>query len=114
MFIRSASIGLFLLLAACGLGRAMPYCMSEPPTIRQQVGDADLIVCGTLSDANMTGDGTTELKVEAVLKDGGFLKGRKAISLPRYGRFDPNKPNKYIVFCQVFKGTIDPYRGETF
>jgi hypothetical protein len=95
---------------------ACPFCGQAGQTLTQEVNDANMIVFGTLSDAKRDpdefGKGTTEMKVEMVVKDDPFLKGRKTITLPRYIPLDPKNPTKYLVFCNVFKDQLDPYRGE--
>src|SRR5207249_2297999 len=56
------------------------------------------------------GSGTTDLEIDAVIKDHAFLKNKKLITLPRY--LPPeDKKYKFLVFCDVFKDKLDPYRG---
>jgi hypothetical protein len=52
--------------------------------------------------------GTTEFEIKEVLKDHEILKKRNVVTLPRYL---PNQQNEWVVFCDVYKGLIDPYRG---
>ena len=98
--------------------QACPFCPTAGQTLTQEVNQANMIVFGTLSDAKRdsknefgTG-GTTTMTVEIVVKDHEFLKGRKTITLPRYVPADPKTPSKYLVFCDIVKGEIEPYRGE--
>ncbi|HEX3149354.1 MAG TPA: hypothetical protein VHR66_14870, partial [Gemmataceae bacterium] len=81
-----------------------------------EVNQAHLIVFGTLSNAQRDpeqfGKGTTDLDIEMVVKDNEFLKGKKKITLPRYVPADPKKESKHLIFCEIYKGEIDPYRGE--
>lgn len=94
---------------------ACPFC-TPGQTLLGEVNQADLIVFGTLSNAkrdpNDFSKGTTEMTIELIVKDHEFLKGKKSITLPRYVPNDPKKESKYLVFCEIYKGQLDPYRGE--
>ncbi len=115
-------LGSFLLVALVGsalvsqAANACPFCGQAGQTLTQEVNDANMIVFGSLSnpkrDPDEFGKGTTEMTVEMVVKDDPFLKGRKTITLPRYIPQDPKNPSKYLVFCNIFKDQLDPYRGE--
>ncbi len=91
-------------LAAC------PFCDSvSTPTILEDFREADLIVLGRLEKAQLKDfAGTTDLVIEAVLKDHAFLKDKKTITLPMYIQ---RTEFKFLVFCHVYKGNLDPYRG---
>ena len=108
-----ASLALF---AAPALASACPFCASAGQTLLGEVNQAQLIVFGTMTNAkrdpNEFGKGTTDLEIEVVVKDNEFLKGRKKITLPRYVPSDPKNKTKHLVFCEIYKGEIDPYRGE--
>jgi hypothetical protein len=84
-------------------------------TLRQEVGQAKLVLYGTLANPRLNpgalAGGTTDLVIERVLKDDPFLAGRNRIELPRYVPVDPKNPPKFLVFCDVFNGKLDPYRG---
>ena len=96
--------------------KACPFCTSQGQTLSGEVSQANLIIFGTLSNAkrdpNEFGKGTTDMDIDVVVKDHDILKGRKQITLPRYVPPDPKNPTKYLVFCEVYKGQLDPYRGE--
>jgi hypothetical protein len=95
---------------------ACPFCPSAGQTLLGEVNQAHMIVFGTLSNAqrdpNEFGKGTTDLDIEVVVKDHDFLKGKKKITLPRYVPPDPTKKTKHLIFCEIYKGELDPYRGE--
>jgi hypothetical protein len=96
---------------------ACPFCGTGGQTLATEVSQANLIVFGTLSNAkrdpNEFGKGTTDMKVDIVVKDkDNYLNGKNAITLPKYVPPDPKNPSKFLVFCEVFKGNLDPYRGE--
>jgi hypothetical protein len=115
-----------LLLAACAAAGllvalpapapACPFCPSAGQTLLGEVNQAHLIVFGTLSNAqrdpNEFGKGTTDLDIEVVVKDHEYLKGKKKITLPRYVPPDPKNKSKHLIFCEIYKGELDPYRGE--
>jgi hypothetical protein len=93
--------------------RFYPY---TAPTLRQEFNQAKLVLYGTLANARMKpggdfGEGTTDLHIEAIVKDHPILNGRKVLSLPRYVPDAQKASPKYLVFCDVVKGQIDPYRG---
>lgn len=113
----------FPLAVACALllvPAPAPSCSLCPgsqqaPTLRQEAlqPTARLILVGTLENARLLpgGNGTTELHITDVVRKDDFLAGRKVIDLPRYQPADPKNPPQYLVFCDIFKDKIDPYRG---
>ncbi len=109
------TVALFTALAFATWGVACPFC-TPGQTLLGEVGQADLIVFGTLSNAKRDPDdfskGTTELAIELVVKDHDFLKGKTTITLPRYVPSDPKAKSKHLIFCEMYKGQLDPYRGE--
>jgi hypothetical protein len=85
-------------------------------TLTNEINQASMVLYGTLENATastaMDGDGTTDLKIDAVIKKHDILAGRKTVTLAKY--IPPReKGEKYLIFCDVFKGKIDPYRGFT-
>ncbi len=104
------------LVAATTQAVCCPFCSTQGRTLSAEVDQANFIVFGTLSNAkrdpNEFGKGTTDLQVDLVVKDHEFLKGKKMITLPRYVPPDPKNPRKFLVFCEIYKGELDPYRGE--
>ena len=110
------AIGLIIVGPGAATLQACPFCPSAGQTLTQEVNQANLIVFGTLSNAKRDptefGKGTTDLTIEMVVKDHDIVNGQKTIVLPRYVPPDPKAPTKYLVFCEVFKGQLDPYRGE--
>lgn len=96
-----------------------PFCSSSGTTLTQDANSAGLVLYGVPTNAKLdprdVNQGTTELKIEVVIKSHDILAGRKVITLPRYiPQLDPAKPMKYLVFCDVYKGELDPYRGTPF
>jgi hypothetical protein len=96
------------------LAQACPFCSMQGQTLIGDVNQASMVLYGSFSngkpDPNDLGQGTTDFQVDAVVKSHEILAGRKALTLPRY--VPPSDKNtKFLVFCDVFKGKIDPYRG---
>jgi hypothetical protein len=118
MFRRLFPLGLTLLAwaGAAEALRACPFCTMQGQTLTTEVGQASMVLYGTLQNANLNPnagatEGTTDLAVEAVIKDNDARGGKKVITLNRYVPTDPKSKDKFLVFCDVFKGKIDPYRG---
>lgn len=107
---------LAVLIALPAASVACPFCPSAGQTLLGEVNQAHLIVYGTLSNAqrdpNEFGKGTTDLDIEVIVKDNEVLKNKKKITLPRYVPPDPKNKTKHLIFCEVYKGELDPYRGE--
>jgi len=109
-----------VLLALAGLGlltgpsAACPFCTMQGKTLLQEMDDASMVLYGTLTSGNEKAE-TTDFAIDLVVKDDpkvGAAK-KKTITLSRY--IDPaspdGKPYKYLIFCDIFKGKIDAYRG---
>lgn len=111
-----------LLLLNAGSIRACSLCnltgLKEQRTIREDLEQAKLILYGPASnprftDANL-GTGVTDLHVLRVLKDTGALGKQKTIQLDRYiPVLDDKNPPRFVIFCDVVDGKLDPYRGRT-
>jgi hypothetical protein len=82
-------------------------------TFRQEAGQASarMILVGTVTKSDFT-RGTSEFRIESVLRSDAALGDKKTIELPRpVPILDPKDPPKFLVFCDVFKDKLDPYRG---
>jgi len=95
---------------------ACPFCSMQGETLTNQVGQASMVLYGTLQNAKLggggdLGDGTTDLLIENVVKDHEARKGNKVITLTRYIDVGKDSKYKFLVFCDIFKDKIDPYRG---
>ena len=97
---------------ACGC----PFCSMQGQTLTGEVNQASLVLFGTLTNARLNlgaggfEQGSTDLQIEAVIKKHEILGDKKIITLPRYLPTDKNT-TKFLIFCDVFKGKIDPLRG---
>jgi hypothetical protein len=97
-------------LAAC------PFCSMQGQTLVGDINAASMVLYGTFTNAQLNGSGegggTTDLAIEAVIKKHEILGDQKKITLPRYiPPAEKGAKVKFLVFCDVFKGAIDPYRG---
>jgi hypothetical protein len=103
----------FLLFQSTAL--ACPFCSTTGKTFGDEAKLAQVILYGTLKnpvrDGKEFGKGTTEMEIETVIKDADFIKDKRKITLPRYVPSDPANPTKYLVFCEIYKNELDPYRG---
>ena len=100
-------LSLFATMILTGSIYACPFCASSGQTLSSEVDQADFIVMGDLtnpqSDAGDITRGTTDLKIETVVKPHPYLAGRKMIVLPRYIPVDSKQgPTRYLVFCTLY------------
>src|SRR6266850_7470325 len=110
-----AVLGL-LLVAWLGTAEAStgcPFCMEERgPTLMGDFEQAAMVLVGSFKNPRAGAgfeEGTTDFVIERALKTNDLIKDKKIITLPRY----INQPkNKFLIFCEVYKKNVDPYRGE--
>jgi hypothetical protein len=95
---------------------ACPFCNAQGQTLTADAAQASMILFGRLTNARLDpkdfNAGATDLVIEKVVKPHEILAGRKQVTLPRYIPQEKENQYKYLVFCDVFKGAVDPYRGE--
>ncbi len=108
-------LGALMWVGWTGPALACPFCSMQGQTLTGDVNQASMVLFGTLANARLNpnggfGQGATDLKIEEVLKKNAILGDKKVITLPRYVPTDNNK-TKFLIFCDVFQGKIDPYRG---
>src|SRR5207244_3570202 len=101
-------------LAAPAPARCCPFCGAQGPTLTQEVNNASMVLYGTFKNARAgnPGDfagGTTDLVIEKVIKPHKIIENKNQITLDKYVPTVGN--TKFVIFCDVFKGKIDPYRG---
>jgi hypothetical protein len=111
------------LLLAAAPARPCSLCMSgggQAATYRQDAAQSRLILYGAVTGSRLlpadgagdNGKGVSDFQIKAVLKDDPWLGKKTALELPRYVPVsDPNDPPKYLLFCDVFKGKLDVFRG---
>lgn len=116
----SLVIALAALVPLVSLADACPFCGVQGPTLTGEVAQAKLVLYGELTNAKeqANGDGTTDLVVETVIKneltgksDDPLAGNNKTVRLDRYmNPLGEGGKYRYLVYCDVFRGKIDPYR----
>ncbi len=100
--------------------RACSLCgaaLRQAPTFRQEAAleTARVILIGTAENPRLGlggSTGTTDLRITDVLRSDPALEGKKVITVERYLPIsDPKNPPRFLVFCDIFKGKFDPFRG---
>ena len=80
------------------------------------MNQAHLIVFGTLRTPSATRTSSARARPTWTSRwwsrTTSSCKGKKTITLPRYVPPDPKNKTKYLIFCEIYKGELDPYRGE--
>jgi hypothetical protein len=104
-----------MLVASVGLAWC-PFCTMSGQTLTDDVNQASMVLYGTLANARLDpngdfGGGMTDLNIEAIVKKHEVLGDGKKLTLPRYVPTDKDSKVKFLIFCDVFKGKIDPYKG---
>ena len=113
-----ALAGGLLLGPFVSVGPACPFCSNMGKTLAENIGEAGLVVSGTLSNAKLIPDapvgqpdGSTDFAIDVVVKSHPLIAGKKKIQLPRYIPAAAKGSVDYLVFAEVIDGRIDPYRG---
>jgi hypothetical protein len=105
-------------------GNACPFCNAEGQTLTKEINLASLVIFGRIHETrggvDFSIEGWTDFIVEKVIKRHDILDkelkkpadlgGKEVVRLARYLPPDEKKQYKLVVFCDVFKGKIDPYR----
>ncbi len=105
-----------ILLVGLSYSQACSLCgakLQQAPTFRQEAAldTARVIVIGTAENAQLT-TRTTDLRITDVLRSAPELKDKKVITVKRYlPAADAKNPPRYLVFCDIFRGEFDPFRG---
>src|SRR5437879_1433047 len=94
---------------ACGFSESAAFIR----TIREDAAEAEMIMVVKLANAREgPGEGSTDLVISRILRGRRLLAGKKVISHSRYISIDdPKKPPQFLVFAEMYKGKIDPYKG---
>lgn len=99
-----------------GTAPACDLCTAAGQPLSWEINGAKLVVFGNVANARLGPDGingTTELKIDALIKAEPRYKDLKSITIPKYVPTDP-KVKGYLVFLDAPKGQLDPYRGMPF
>jgi hypothetical protein len=118
LFRRFVAVGLLAAgWAAAGTAMACPFCASsQGPSLTGEAGQAVMVLYGNLTDVKDPATRepkATDLHVEATVKMNKAFEGQKVITLARWVPLpegDARDTYRYLVFCDVFKGKVDPYR----
>jgi hypothetical protein len=109
----AALAGILFALAPRTGAACCPFCNANSQTLTKDAEQSVMVLFGTLANAkldeNDPSTGTTELKIESIIKPHDSVKDKKVLVLPRY--IPPEKDTKFLVFCDFYQGKIDPYRG---
>jgi len=91
-----------------------PFCgeSEKGPTLVLQIEEAQMVLYGRFEKARLTNtgldQGESDFGIERVLKSHDMIKGKKTLTLPRYVT---DTKSKFLIFCDVYQGKIDPYKG---
>ena len=97
-------------IAACDI---CPGGNAEP--LSRSLQQTPIVIFGSITDAQLATDGirgTSEFKIEAVLKDSDKLKNTKTITIYKY--VQPHPQIKYLAFADLVGNQVDVYRSLQF
>ncbi|MFO0930064.1 MAG: hypothetical protein U0736_24075 [Gemmataceae bacterium] len=110
----AAALGLMaaVWLTTTSTSTACPFCNAmQGKTFTGEVNDAAMVLYGRLTSANEKKE-TTEIEIEDVLKDNAVRANQKRMTLHRYVDLSlTTDKDRFLVFCDLYKGKIEPYRG---
>jgi hypothetical protein len=109
---RRLLIALIIGLSSPGLLPACVLCSSQGNPLTKEIGEAKLVIFGAITSAHPDPDGikgTSEFKVDALIKGDKTLIKNGTVTLPRY--VPPTPGVKYLLFLDLSNGQIDPYRN---
>jgi hypothetical protein len=95
-----------------------PLNLIPPPSWRQETQNAKFVFVGKLVASqkppeNGKGTGSSEFLIEEIITGPAAPQLKNRLVLPRYIPIESKESTKrYLVFCDVEKGILDPYRGE--
>jgi len=88
-------------------------------TLREELEQAKVVLYGTIANPQFNrkpgappGSGTTEFHVLRAILDDPARGGRGTVEVAKYLPVpDPANPPKFVLFCSVKNGQLDPYHG---
>src|SRR5262249_7654677 len=110
---RTLLLGLVLSLFTVQHGQACSWLNQGPGlTIREGAGSAKAILIGSITNPRPLTEiyGETDFHIECVIRDHALVKGKAKLVIPRY-LAEAKKKTQYVLFCDVAKGRLGPYRG---
>jgi hypothetical protein len=89
---------------------ACPFCVERGPTMIGDYQRASMVLFGKFTKPRFAanGEGISDFAIEAALKKDAILGDKKSLTLPCYVS---ETRSKFLLFCNVYKGGVDPYRG---
>jgi hypothetical protein len=97
---------------------ACPFCGMQGQTLTQEVDQAALVLYGKMKNARLANPGleggVTDLVLDpahGVIKPHPWVADKKVVAIPRYIPTGKEEGVPFLVFCDVFRGKLDPYRG---
>lgn len=99
---------------ACTLCNPSGINTPNTATLRQDLATSKLVLFGTLANPKLNAGangGTVDLQIDQVLKSDPAFANKRTVQLTKYVPVDPKNPPKYLVFCEVNKDKLDPYRA---
>ncbi len=104
-------LGMAALVAVPAPGPACPFCGVQGKTLTQEVDQAAMVLYGKLVNPNETSE-TTDIQIEQIIKDNPVRGKRKTLTLAKLVDVGvATDRDRFLVFCDLFNGKIDPYRG---
>jgi hypothetical protein len=102
--------------------RPCSWCLSQvqTATYRQDAAQSRLILFGAVTDSRLlaangvadAGRGVSTFQIKTVLKSDPWLGKKTTVEVPHYVPVsDPKDPPKYVLFCDIYEGKIDVFRG---
>jgi hypothetical protein len=111
-----ASCLAWLLLGMPLQARCCPGCEQDrATTLAAEYDKAMMVLVGHFANAKLV-EGKSDFIVEKALKSHPFLQANKAktpdgMNIIAVPTFMPQAKDKFLVFCEIYKDTADPYRG---
>jgi hypothetical protein len=90
----------------------MGFCTSSR-TLREYAADSKAIVYGVVDNPREgLNDDTCDCAIASIIKSHPILRGKKYLILPSKVEVqDRNRPPRYLIFCEIEKGKILPFRA---
>jgi hypothetical protein len=113
---RTAILGLLGWVVLTAAAPACPFCSMSGETLLSLADQSNMILYGTLrpgmsdNNPNDIAAGTSVLTIEKVVKPNANFKDGK-LTINRYIPTEAEGKVKFLVFCDIYKGKIDPFRG---
>jgi hypothetical protein len=113
---RAAMLGVLGWLVLGTAAPACPFCGPPGETLLTLADQSSMVLYGSLRDSKSEKNpedpaaGTTILDIETVVKPHASFKDSK-LTINRYFPMEAQGKYKFLVFCDIYKGKIDPFRG---